>query len=288
MGQNTLADDIAGKSQLTKHQVDKKVKMFKEDGKGYRIIANIRYDDNCGNGHNSFSITGEIWRQGNQRDCESCGCIHDEIAKHFPELKPYLKWHLMSSDGPMYYIANTIYHASDTDCWGKYKGEPRSFKNVIKFGKNPIIIDMPKKFVRWLMDKDYEQMNKTDYPYKPLDTRFDFEVIELQHKDEKGGYKFSPKYTFGGFADKWHECPFDTEQEALGFLYALQNCEPVFDLIVDSWGEGKESDLEAARNSAIWPDATLEQLQDEKQLQDRLPALIAEFKKDVESLGFKF
>lgn len=34
------------------------------------------------------------------------------------------------------------------------------------------------------------------------------------------------------------------------------------------------------------PEATLEQLRDKKWLEDRLPTLIEEFKKDIEELGF--
>jgi hypothetical protein len=47
--------------------------------------------------------------------------------------------------------------------------------------------------------------------------------------------------------------------------------------------------LVAARSSAIWPDATDEELcadNLEERLRARLPALLAEFKKDMESLGF--
>jgi hypothetical protein len=72
------------------------------------IRATVRHDDECGNGHNTFSITGEIYIPG-RRDCEACGCIHEEIAKYFPELAPFLKYHLMSTDAPLHYIANTLY-----------------------------------------------------------------------------------------------------------------------------------------------------------------------------------
>ena len=146
---------------------------FVEDGQAYRIYANVRYDDECGNGHNTFAITGEIFRlqinRGGRSSFDSCGCLHDDIAKHFPELAPFLKWHLMSSDGPMHYVANTIYHASE-------------------------------------------------YPD--------------------------------------------------GHILA------------------KGADLEAARRSAIWPDATLDQLKDEAALLERLPDLINDFRSDVLSLGF--
>jgi hypothetical protein len=78
------------------------------------IKATVRYDDECRNGHNTFAITGKIFIPG-QRDCEACGCLHSEIAEYFPELAPLIRWHLCSSDGPMHYIANTVYHVGKQD-----------------------------------------------------------------------------------------------------------------------------------------------------------------------------
>jgi hypothetical protein len=50
----------------------------------------------------------------------------------------------------------------------------------------------------------------------------------------------------------------------------------------------REGNLEHARSSAIWPDATLEQLSDADLLRDRLPNLMADFRGAVESLGLKY
>lgn len=117
-------------SVLTKKQVKAFSKVYEENGKHYTIIAKVRYDDECGNGHNSFAITGEIWRSTKDgttigRDFESGGCIHEDIAKHFPELAPLIKWHLFDSNGPMHYLANAVYLAGERDCWGMLKGEFR-------------------------------------------------------------------------------------------------------------------------------------------------------------------
>lgn len=148
-------------SKLVRHQVKEfGPKPIAGWGKRALIKAKVRYDDECGNGHNSFAITGEIYIPG-RSDVECCGMIHEEIAKHFPELLPFLKWHLTSSDGPMHYIANTTYWA-------------------------------------------------------------------------------------------------------------------------------KQGNLEYARSSAVWPDATLEQLQDEQALRHRMPDLMAEFEAAVKSLGFEY
>lgn len=117
---------------LTKHQVKTYgPRQYREAGTIYKITANVRYDDQCGNGHNSFSITADIYRRdGNNRWCESSfGCQHDSVAKHFPQLAPYIKWHLFSADQPLHYIANTVYHAGDRDHNGLRKGEERQIVN---------------------------------------------------------------------------------------------------------------------------------------------------------------
>ena len=103
---------------------------YQEDGRRYRITAALRFDDSCGNGQESFAITGDIdeWAGRTWRDY-SGGCIHDEIARHFPELAHLIKWHLFDTRGPMHYIANTAYLAGDRDYNGLLAGEERQIKN---------------------------------------------------------------------------------------------------------------------------------------------------------------
>lgn len=72
------------------------------------ISATVRFNDECNNGHQNFAITGEI-REG--RRWAAGGCLHDEIKAAFPELAPFIKWHLTSTDGPMHYVENTLYWA---------------------------------------------------------------------------------------------------------------------------------------------------------------------------------
>lgn len=99
------------KSKLTKNQFKEFKKNIKFEGKNRIITVVVRYDDKCGNGHNTFSITGDITTRRGRFECG--GCIHDLIANHFPKLKHLIKWHLMTPDGPMYYIENTTYHADE-------------------------------------------------------------------------------------------------------------------------------------------------------------------------------
>lgn len=244
------------------------------------IRAEVRFDDNCRNGHNSFAITADIRdsRYKGARGELAGGCCHDEISAAFPELAPLIRWHLTSSDGPMHYIANTVYHAGNRDHWGKVAGEPHQFETVIQFGDNPIKHKLPGKFVKFL---------ESARPHPGRDA-FDFEIIGLDHADRK---TYGTHYTFGGFADKWHECPFRTESEAMDFLCALQTCEPRFIKVATSWGEGKARDLDAARNAAVWPDASDAELSVEPDelkaaLIKRHARLVKAFREDMLGAGF--
>jgi len=190
---------------------------FNDRGVSCRIRVKVRYDDQCGNGHNTFSITGEIQeaRDGVWKD-SSFGQLHADIAKHFPQLAPLLKWHLCSSDGPMHYLANTVYHASDGG-----RGQQR----VDRYG-NPM----------WQLERVPYEAGLVCQTEKPAD-------VVLTYK-------------------------------------------PVIE-------EGKEIELDHARSSAIWPEATDEQLlvgdvAPAAALLARLPALMVEFKAAVESLGMVY
>ena len=87
-----------------------------------RIIAKVRFDDQCGNGHNTLSLTGLLIAPGEYTyEAHTCGCLHEEIAEAFPELAPLIPYHLCSTDGPLHYVPNTLYFASDKD----WKNEPK-------------------------------------------------------------------------------------------------------------------------------------------------------------------
>ena len=92
----------------TKRVIHSEFRKVPEERNPGRVI--LRYDDSCGNGHNTFSITMESKAQ--HRGFYG-GCMHDTIRKVFPEYTHLIQWHLMSTDGPLHYIANTLYHAED-------------------------------------------------------------------------------------------------------------------------------------------------------------------------------
>jgi hypothetical protein len=50
-----------------------------------------------------FSVTGESYYGG--------GCSRREIQEVFPKYARYIKWHLMTFESPMHYIANSLYWA---------------------------------------------------------------------------------------------------------------------------------------------------------------------------------
>ncbi len=196
--------------------------------KGELICVEVRFDDRCGNGHNSFAITGEIYgrkRIPNETEAKNAqgktvwlhtgGCIHDKIENEFPELAHLVKWHGCTSKGPLYYLENTIYHAEQhaaNECW-IYTTDP---------------IAKREQCAKYCSTDEGEEMLKA-YSDKGIKAR-----MKIDSKTEK------------------------------------------------------KANIEAARRCAVWPDANLAQLSDEEALKERLPALISDFRADIEKLGFTF
>jgi hypothetical protein len=267
-------------SVLTKNQkIVTEWKPIKYQGLDCRMRIEIRYDDCCSNGHNSFAITGEIQEKRGNRFVDFTGsCIHDQIAKFYPKYKHLIKWHLMTSDMPMHYIANACYHASNRDHNGRLKGEPSSFDYYLKFENFPLTFKLNREFKNYLEEHDYQ------------DAFRDLAIVEARYNGS-GNYNFKPKYSFINHTDDWYKALFDTEAEALEMLEALNSHKWQIIKKPAAFSEGKERDLEAARSCAIWPEATDEQLKSDnlkELLLARLPALRLAFKSDIESLGFIF
>jgi hypothetical protein len=228
-------------------------------------------------------LTGKICEGG--RDVAG-GCIHEEIAKHFPGLAPLIKWHLCASDGPMHYVANTVYHAGNRDYNGKQKGERyhvrgREEKRIV-FGEFPITFEFKDGFTQFIEScPDWKLVQPVAVEHPP---------------EEKTNYKFAPKWTVSGHACEWYQCPFDREEEAQDFIKACREYTPRIVVFAEKFtqvGEGKERKFDLARLSAVWPDATDEQLSAEPEelkamLLARLPGLLKEFRAAMESLGFTY
>lgn len=77
-----------------------------------RTAIKIRLNDECGNGHEDFSITADIHeklRNGQWREAGG-GCCHDHILALRPDLKPFVDLHLATWQGvPMHATANAFY-----------------------------------------------------------------------------------------------------------------------------------------------------------------------------------
>lgn len=83
-----------------------------EGGRQIKTHIKIRLDDECRNGHETFSLTADIWRElGNNRWAEcGGGCCHEHIIALRPDLKPFADLHLADQDGvPMHAFGNAFY-----------------------------------------------------------------------------------------------------------------------------------------------------------------------------------
>lgn len=253
-------------------------------GRPVKLRVQLAYDDDCRNGHNSMSVLGER-RYPEDRATDVGFCAdHELIPKLFPELAHLVKWHTVNADGPWGYIGNTTYLAGDLDCRGKRKGEPWAWDAAIRFGDFPITKKLDHRFAKWL-EAALEHQATT---LKTNPNRREFEIVEVPYSGNDT-YKFQPKYSFDDFCSKWHECPFDTRQQAEEFKAALA-LGVEFIKITTLFSEGKERELDRARNAAVWPEATDEQLMLPKEeltklLEARLPALMAQFRADIEAAG---
>ena len=224
---------------IKKQEKQYRADYYDKDGHPCVLVATVRHDDRFGNGHNSFSVTADLYDRSDRSDRmphEACivhrangktlwlgsgGCLHDEVSEHIPELAPFIKWHLTSTNGPMHYVDNTIYHATELgpkSAWVYFDDPANGIKEKV--------------------------MKYCDIA----------EAIEICTGQSK-----TFNYVSGS-----------------GYRYEIDE------------KTGKKADIDAARKCAVWPEATKEQLQDKAQLISRLPALLAEFKKAVESLGMEY
>ncbi len=212
---------------------------------GATLSVTLRYDDELGNGHNSFAMTGDI-RGPRNRDIAG-GMLHDDIAVVFPELAALARWHLVSADGPMHYLANIVFHAGDRDHYGLRKGEVQEFST------------------------------RSGQPMWELVAVNSFGV---SISGTETGLKYTGAETVPLFilTKSWTgDTPPATPR--LEWRRATRT------------GEGKKRELDHARSSACWPDATDEQLSAEPaelraMLTARLPTVLEEFRAAIEGTGF--
>jgi hypothetical protein len=119
-------------------------KEYREDGRTYRIRAEYGWH-RIGTQEPYWSVTGTIERRtGRGWADDAGGCLHEEIAQHFPRLAPTIKWHLaFQTAGPLHYVANARHWLEQVN--GIFRFERRSydpdpvaaFKSTVVFGAIP-------------------------------------------------------------------------------------------------------------------------------------------------------
>ncbi len=118
-------------------------KIYTENGQKYLINVNIKLSDDCKNGHEDFSITGEIYeilKNGRKREY-AFGAIHEDILKHFPEYKIFIDLHLCDFNGAtMYTLENGFYNLKNLnkDKFINYFNINESQYNVLKNSVNSV------------------------------------------------------------------------------------------------------------------------------------------------------
>ncbi len=269
-------DEATGR--ITAQRMDVTVPFSEGEEQG-ELRVHLRFDDQCKNGRETFAITAD--RYGIVRRDEGGGCLHEDIARHVPALAHLLDWHLVSTDGPMYYLENTLYQAGNRDHWGKAKGDPSRYVYGIRFKPSPIVTTLSQgafEFLQGIPSRKDGRFSSLSY-------------VEVRNASEPTVYE--PRYTLRGYDVAWHECPFKSERQAREFVEAYATLEHELVRVPDGYAQGKERDLEAARRSAIWPDASDEVLclppeELKAALQARLPALMQAFRRDMLELGFEW
>lgn len=91
---------------------------YTENGEEYKIKTTVSLGDDCHNNICEWSITADIrWKNeyGIYKEY-MCGCCHDEIIRHCPELAKFIPMHVCNHYGaPMYPVENGIYHTKNSD-----------------------------------------------------------------------------------------------------------------------------------------------------------------------------
>lgn len=102
-----------------------------KDANGNTMRIKIRLNDECGNGHQDFSITADVWENGKpqtDRYYIMGGCCHDVILKANPKLKIFIDLHLCDYKGiPTYAVENGFYHLHEG--FDRTKPGSEQFKN---------------------------------------------------------------------------------------------------------------------------------------------------------------
>lgn len=112
-----------------------KTTIYTKTKNNQKLIIDIRCDDECKNGNDTFAITGTTlgractsrhldavkYNDGKYYVHESGGCIHDIILASHPELKILVDLHLSDGHGvPLYAVENGYHHMRNRDVFKDY------------------------------------------------------------------------------------------------------------------------------------------------------------------------
>lgn len=241
----------------------------------YTLKANWGFDSS----RHALSITIEIekpsaysdhWISVGQTRCR------DVMQRLWPEHVRALDFHLCSLTGPLHYIDNTVYLAGTRDCFGWEPGEQRREKETKK--------------LLWVADADHLfHVVACDTQPAPLELHYEPLLVEKEMTwgPNKGIPVGEPQRDANGL-HLWR-----IPGACLSLVRSLTRPEPLVLPLKPYLGEGKPSDFEGARKSAIWPEATDDELsvpeaELEAALKARLPKLLWELKAIVESFGMTY
>lgn len=184
------------------------------------ITVKIRLNDECKNGHQDFAITGDIYEADRPKIDKyyiSGGCIHDDILKHFPEFKMFVRLHLSDFNGtPMYPVANGYYHLTDgfnsvkndspefeAEFCEYYRITPKQFKHLqkartkIEYGVILEHLNIPAQWKKEADEaiKELEKLTGLEFVNDSTRTQWDGatpEEVEEFNKQLQSGY-YTPK-----------------------------------------------------------------------------------------------
>lgn len=257
-------------------------RVIRYEGQRLLLHAEVRFDDQCKNKHNSFAITGHGWYDYfKARGWDIGGGIHEQIAAAFPELAHLIRWHLMDTSGPLHYVANTIYHATNLEN-GKAAGEPNRWETRLRFLAMPTMTFGIKATLLLAL----KEAQSTKHVPGVMD------IVEVPYVRKAGEtYDYGSHYTLGCYpVDEWYKAPYKDMREALEWQSTFLTNDWEVVTTVTGYAKGKERNLDAARSCAKWPEATDEQLmlpeaELKALLEARAPDLLGEFKAAVEATG---
>lgn len=162
-------------------------------GIGRVLKIEVRWDDSCGNGHNSFAVTGTIERKGNRGgDCDACGCLHEEIKKYGPpEVSKLIRWHLVGGDGPMHYKANTEFWLLNAERGGLWSWDGKRLEQTAEkcrqFARDTACLRDDEEFPKYDGEKPGTWRYDLD---KFLDDRMLGLMIEFRKDVEEFGFTY--------------------------------------------------------------------------------------------------